>query len=163
MRPVDIFQLLQRRMTTMSKEVAKIKLLREGAKIPTRGSEKAAGWDIYSCTDEEVIIEPGEMVKVPTGISITPPPGYFGAIFARSGLSTKQGLRPANCVGVCDEDYTGPYIVALYNDSDEPQHIPSGTRIAQLVFMPYKDIVFLEVDELKETDRGSNGFGSTGN
>jgi len=64
---------------------------------------------------------------------------------------------------VCDEDYTGEYIVALYNDSDTEQYIPSGTRIAQLVFMPYKDIVFLEVDELKETDRGDSGFGSTGN
>lgn len=147
----------------MSKEVAKIKLLREGAQIPTRGSDKAAGWDIYSCSDNDIRIAPGTMVKVPTGIAITPPVGYFGAIFARSGLSTKQGLRPANCVGVCDEDYTGEYIVALYNDSDEVQYIPSGTRIAQLVFMPYKDIVFLEVDELRETDRGSNGFGSTGN
>ena len=142
-------------------KVAKIKLLREGAKIPTRGSDKAAGYDLYSCTDEDIQIAPGGMAKVSTGISITPPEGYFGAIFARSGMATKQGLRPANCVGVCDEDYTGPYIVALYNDSNEVQHIPSGTRIAQLVFLPYVDIDFNIVENLEETERGEGGFGST--
>ena len=146
----------------MSKEVAKIKLLREGAQVPTRGSEKAAGWDIYSCTDGDVLIKPGTMVKVPTGIAVTPPVGYFGAIFARSGLSTKQGLRPANCVGVCDEDYTGEYIVALYNDSDEIQYVQSGDKIAQLVFLPYIDVNFKIVDELNLTERGDGGFGSTG-
>lgn len=146
----------------MSEKVAKIKVLQEGAHLPTRGSDKAAGFDLYSCTNEEVIIAPGEMAKVSTGISITPPPGYFGAIFARSGIATKQGLRPANCVGVCDEDYTGPYIVALYNDSNETQHVPSGTRIAQLVFLPYVDIYFDTVENLEETDRGTGGFGSTG-
>lgn len=141
---------------------AKIKILRDGAKIPTRGSDKAAGYDLYSCTEDDIQIAPGGMIKVGTGVSITPPEGYFGAIFARSGMATKQGLRPANCTGVCDEDYTGEYIVALYNDSDEVQHIPSGTRIAQLVFLPYIDINFEEVIDLNETDRGSNGFGSTG-
>lgn len=83
----------------MSKEVAKIKLLREGAQIPTRGSDKAAGWDLYSCSDGDIMIPPGKVYKVPTGIAVTPPAGHFGAIYARSGLSTKQGLRPANCVG----------------------------------------------------------------
>lgn len=143
--------------------VFKIKKLREGAKIPTRGSEKAAGWDLYSCTEDEIMIVPGGMVKIGTGIAITPPAGYFGAIFARSGMATKQGLRPANCVGACDEDYTGEYIVALYNDSDEVQYIPSGTRIAQLVFLPYIDVAYEEVDDLEKTDRGDGGFGSTGN
>ena len=141
---------------------AKIKILRDGAKIPTRGSDKAAGYDLYSCTENDVQIAPGGMVKVGTGISVTPPEGYFGAIFARSGMATKQGLRPANCVGVCDEDYTGEYIVGLYNDSDEIQNIPSGTRIAQLVFLPYIDIYFDTVKELEETERGDGGFGSTG-
>ncbi len=141
---------------------AKIKCLREGAHLPTRGSDKAAGFDLYSCTEDDIQIAPGGMVKVGTGLAITPPEGYFGAIFARSGMATKQGLRPANCVGVCDEDYTGEYIVALYNDSDEVQHIPSGTRIAQLVFLPYVDIYFDTVKELEETERGNGGFGSTG-
>ena len=145
----------------MATEV-KIKRLRSDAIIPTHGSAYAAGYDLYSCTDEEMMIAPGGTVKVGTGIAITPPSGYFGAIFARSGIATKQGLRPANCVGICDEDYTGEYIVALHNDSDEVQYIPSGTRIAQLVFIPYMPVVFEEVNELEETDRGAGGFGSTG-
>lgn len=142
------------------KEV-KIKKLTDTAIIPTRGSEKAAGYDLY-CDDERVIIGPGNTAKVSTGVSITPPEGYFGAIFARSGLATKQGLRPANCVGCCDEDYTGPYIVALHNDSDQVGTIVRGDRIAQLVFLPYLDVNFVEVQELDETSRGAGGFGSTG-
>ena len=143
-------------------KTAKVKCLREGAQTPTRGSDKAAGFDLYSCIDEDIWIAPGTVAKIGTGLAITPPEGYFGAIFARSGLATKQGLRPANCVGVCDEDYTGEYIVAVYNDSDEPQHITSGLRIAQLVFLPYENIYFKLVDELDETERGDGGFGSTG-
>lgn len=145
----------------MATEV-KIKRLRKNAIIPTRGSSYAAGYDLYSCTDGDVQIAPGSMVKIGTGLSIAPPSGYFGAIFARSGMATKQGLRPANCVGACDEDYRGEYIVALYNDSDEVQNIPSGTRIAQLVFLPYIPVIFKEVNELDDTGRGDQGFGSTG-
>ena len=83
-------------------------------------------------------------------------------MFARSGLATKQGLRPANCVGVCDYDYTGEYIVALHNDTDETKVIEPGERIAQVVFIPYVNVVFTEVAELEETERGAGGFGSTG-
>ena len=143
----------------------KIKKLKDGAITPERGSEWAAGYDLYSCLeneDDEVLICPKECVKIGTGLSITPPEGYFGAIFARSGLATKSGLRPANCVGVCDEDYTGEYIVPLYNDSDEPKWITNHMRIAQLVFLPYINVDFVEVDALKDTDRGAGGFGSTG-
>jgi dUTP pyrophosphatase len=77
----------------------KIKRLKENAKIPTRGSTSAAGYDLYACIDKAVTIEPYKTVKVGTGLAIEVPEGYFGAIFARSGLATKQGLRPANCVG----------------------------------------------------------------
>ena len=107
-------------------------------------------------------IEPHKTEKVSTGLSIQPPQGYFGAIFARSGLATKQGLRPANCVGVCDQDYTGEYIVALHNDTDQTRVINPGDRIAQLVFIPYINVDFCEVDELDKTERGGGGFGSTG-
>ena len=92
--------------------------LRDGAHTPIQGSVKAAGYDLYACLNEEVWIAPHCTEKIGTGIAIQPPQGYFGAIFARSGLATKQGLRPSNCVGVCDEDYTGEYIVALHNDTD---------------------------------------------
>ena len=138
----------------------KIKLLNNKAKMPTRGSEKAAGYDLYSTTNETIM--PHETVKVGTGLAIQPPKGYFGAIFARSGLATKFGVRPGNCVGCCDEDYTGEYIVALHNDSCNPAYIKKGDRIAQLVFLPYLDVEFTKVDELDITGRGEDGFGSTG-
>ena len=140
----------------------KIKKLNPNAHIPTKGSDKAAGYDLYACIEEAIEIQPQKMAKIGTGIAITPPEGYFGAIFARSGLSTKRGLRPANCVGACDEDYTGEYIVVLYNDSNTIQTVEPGERIAQLVFLPYISVNMIEVDELEETERGDGGFGSTG-
>ena len=140
----------------------KIKKLNPNAHIPTAGSDKDAGYDLYACIEEAIEIQPQKMAKIGTGIAITPPEGYFGAIFARSGLSTKRGLRPANCVGACDEDYTGEYIVGLYNDSNITQIVEPGERIAQLIFLPYVSVNMIEVDELEETERGDGGFGSTG-
>lgn len=139
-----------------------IKKLREGAQLPTRGSEKAAGYDLYACLDEPVSIPPHTTAKIGTGLAVAVPDGYFGAVFARSGLAAKQGLRPANCVGVCDADYRGEYIVALHNDSNEKHVVSPGDRIAQLVVMPFLPVTFEEVDELDETARGAGGFGSTG-
>lgn len=139
-----------------------IKKLNDNAKIPTRGSEYAAGYDLYACINEPVVIYPHETVKIGTGIAIEIPDGYFGAIFARSGLATKKGLRPSNCVGVCDSDYRGEYIVALHNDANELMVVEPNERMAQLVVMPYLPVKFTEVDELSDTERGSCGFGSTG-
>lgn len=139
-----------------------IKKLKENAIIPTRGSEQAAGYDLYACNKASIVIMPHNTVKVGTGLAIEIPQGYFGAIFARSGLATKQGLRPSNCVGVCDSDYRGEYIVALHNDTDETQIINPMERIAQLVVMPYLPVEFNVVSELSETKRGCGGFGSTG-
>lgn len=138
----------------------KIKRLYEDSIIPTRGSEYAAGYDLYA--HEGAIIKPHETAKIGTGVAIQPPKDTFGAVFARSGLATKQGLRPANCVGVCDYDYTGEYIVALHNDSNEERTVEAGERIGQVVFIPYINVSFVEVDELEETERGDGGFGSTG-
>lgn len=143
------------------KQQIKIKKLKENAILPTYGSDKAAGADLYACTYEHIIIQPHTTEKIGTGLAMELPEGYFGAIFARSGLATKQGLRPANCVGVCDEDYRGEYIVALHNDTDEIQTIQPNERIAQLVLLPYIQCDFIE-DELSETERGDGGFGSTG-
>ena len=139
-----------------------LKKLRENARIPSRGSSAAAGYDLYACLERPVVIEPHETVKIGTGITAALPDGYFAACFARSGLASKQGLRPANCVGVVDSDYRGEYIVALYNDSDEPRTVRDGDRIAQLVVMPYLAVSFTETDELPATERGAGGFGSTG-
>lgn len=142
--------------------IINIKKLNPDAIIPTSGSQYAAGYDLYACLDKDIRIPPNDTVKIGTGLSIAVPEGYFGAVFARSGLATKQGLRPANCVGVCDSDYRGEYIVALHNDSEWPQVVSNGDRIAQLVVMPYLPVTFNEVDELSETERGAGGFGSTG-
>lgn len=146
----------------MDKLKVRIKKVSKNAILPKRGSEKSAGYDLCALVEGCKVIMPHETEKISTGLSFQPPEGYFGAIFARSGSATKYGIRPANCVGVCDEDYTGEYIVALHNDSDEPVLIENGERIAQLIFLPYVDLDFIEVDELGETKRGSGGFGSTG-
>ena len=140
----------------------RFKRLNDLAKIPTRGSKFSAGYDLYAATDKDVQIPPHATVKIGTGLAIELPVGWFGAIFARSGIATKRGLRPANCVGVCDCDYLGEYIVALHNDSNDTMTIQAGERIAQLVILPCQDIDFKEVDELHDTDRGIGGFGSTG-
>lgn len=139
----------------------KIKLLSEIAKIPTKGSNDAAGWDLYAA--DGAIILPHTTAKISTDIAIEIPTAWWGGVFARSGLATKQGLRPANCVGVIDSDYRGPIIVALHNDSDETRFVSSGDRIAQLIFFPVAYIQDWEVvDELSDTERSDGGFGHSG-
>lgn len=141
----------------------KIKKLNEKAVLPSRGSVSAAGYDLYTCLENDSIeIAPHTTEKIGTGLSIAVPDGYFGAIFARSGIATKEGLRPANCVGVADSDYRGEYIVALHNDSCVTRTVKNGDRIAQLVIMPFLSVEFIEAEELDETVRGAGGFGSTG-
>ena len=136
--------------------------LNEYAQEPTRGSAAAAGYDLYAAISNSVTIPAHSTVKIGTGLAFALPDNTFAAIFARSGLATKQGLRPANCVGVCDSDYRGEYIVAVHNDTNEEKVIEPNERIAQMVLMPYIQMIFKEVDNLDETERGVNGFGSTG-
>lgn len=138
----------------------KIKLLSDKAMIPYRGSEEAAGYDLYST--DSVDINPGECKLISTGIAMQLPSGYFGAIFPRSGTAVKRGLRLANCVGVIDSDYRGEVKVPLYNDSQETQSVEQGERIAQLIILPYATVSFEVVDELTDTIRGNGGFNSTG-
>lgn len=139
-----------------------VKKLNEQAKPPTRGSKYAAGYDLYAATTQSIEIAPHSTVKVGTGLAFALPRDTFAAIYARSGLATKQGLRPANCVGVCDSDYRGEYIVALHNDTNEIQTIEPGERIAQMVLLPYIKMEFTEVEELDVTQRGAGSFGSSG-
>ena len=138
----------------------KIKKINKMATIPTKGSDAAAGYDLYSIDDETIF--PHHTTKIATGLALEIPDGYFGGIFARSGLASNKGLRPANCIGVIDSDYRGENIVLLHNYTDKYQNINKGDRIAQLIIMPYLAIEFEEVEELEETERGSGGFGSTG-
>ena len=140
----------------------KVKKLFPEAKIPTYGSDFAAGADLYAAANEKVVIQPGETVLVHTGIALEIPVGYGGFLYARSGLATKKGLAPANKVGVIDSDYRGEVMVALFNQSSEAREVEPGERIAQLVIMPYLTAEFYEADELSDTVRGTGGFGSTG-
>ena len=139
-----------------------IKKLKKHATIPTYGSDYAAGADLYACLDDALTINPGETVFVGTGIALEVPEGYAGLIYARSGLSCKRGLAPANKVGVVDADYRGEVTVALHNHSDKPQTIEANERIAQMVIAPFLAATFTEVDELSNTVRGAGGFGSSG-
>ena len=140
----------------------KVKKLDPRAILPTRGSEFAAGADLFALLDEDIVIAPGETVFIHTGLTAEIPEGYAGFVFARSGLASKSGLAPANKVGVVDSDYRGEYMVALFNHSTKPVTVTHGQRIAQLVIMPVAAAQFVEVVELGETERGAGGFGSTG-
>lgn len=139
-----------------------IKKLKENATIPTYGTEYAAGADLYACIGEKLTINPGETKFIGTGIAVEIPEGYAGLVYARSGLSCKKGLAPANKVGVVDADYRGEITVALHNHSPEPKTIVPNERIAQMVITPFLAATFNEVDELSDTVRGIGGFGSTG-
>lgn len=139
-----------------------VKVLDNKAHLPTRGSDQAAGYDLYAATDHVTIIPPHSTIKIGTGLAFELPENTFGAIFARSGLATKKGLRPANCVGVIDSDYRGEVIVALHNDTEATQAIEPHERIAQFILMPYIEMEFTEFENLSNTERGDGGFGSTG-
>lgn len=140
----------------------KVKKLNDKATLPIRGSEYAAGYDLYAAIENNITVPAHSTEKIGTGLSFELPDETFAAIFARSGLATKQGLRPANCVGVCDSDYRGEYIVAIHNDTDEDKIIEPRERIAQMILIPYIPMTFIETDELSESGRGQDGFGSTG-
>lgn len=139
-----------------------VKKLDPRAKLPSYGSEYAAGADLYAMIDGELTVAPGETAFVHTGVAIELPLGTVGLIYARSGLACKKGLAPANKVGVIDCDYRGEIMVALHNHSSESRTVADGERIAQLVITPYLTAEFTETDELSLTVRGEGGFGSTG-
>jgi dUTP pyrophosphatase len=139
-----------------------IKRLTDSAKLPDRGSAFAAGYDLFADVTEDVTIEPHETKMIGTGLAMEIPEGYFGGIFARSGLSAKEGLRPANCVGVVDADYRGEIKVALHNDGEVQRVVTPAEKIAQLVVVPFLSVSLNEVKELSDTVRGAGGFGSTG-
>ncbi len=140
----------------------RLKKLSRTAIEPIKSTLGAAGYDLCADVDKPITVYPGECTPIPTGLALEIPEGYFGGIFARSGLATRQGLRPPMCVGVIDSDYRGDVNVALYNDSDCEQLVMPHSRIAQLIIMPCMDIRFLEAEMLTATKRGQGGFGSTG-
>ena len=140
----------------------KVKKLRANAVVPSYETAGSAGCDLRACLDEAAVIAPGETVMIPTGLSMEIPEGYVGLVVARSGLSTKKGLAPANKVGVIDPDYRGEWMVGLLNHSGETRTVEPGERIAQAVFVPVVTAEFRETESLTDTARGAGGFGSTG-
>lgn len=149
-----------RRLQT--KMEVKIKKLTETAHIPTKGTALSAGYDLYADHEHKLIIAPGTTHKIHIGIAMEIPHGYFGAIFARSGLAVKRGGSLANAVAVIDEDYRGEIIVPIHNISKDYLYIEPYERIAQIILLPYLNVDFTEVSELSETERAEGGFGSTG-
>lgn len=160
--------------TSLSAGYVKIKRLADDVEPLKKAHAYDAGFDLRAhLPDAEfhewgggkvngIKIRPHETVMIGTGIAMTIPNGYFGGIFARSGLSTKEGLRPANCVGVCDASYRGEVVVPLYNDSNETRIVTNGQRIAQLVILPVPAVELVEVENLDNTTRNDGGFGSSG-
>jgi dUTP pyrophosphatase len=142
----------------------KIKKLYEDTKLPTRADEGSAGIDLYAHLNNDYmrVIKPHTTEMISVGFAMETPNNTYGAIFARSGLASKKGLRPANCTGVVDSTYRGEVFVALHNDTDKPQQIMNGDRIAQMIIMEYPTVGIIETDTLSETERGTNGFGSSG-
>ena len=142
----------------------KIKKLFSTAKIPIRADEGSVGYDLYAHIPEgHIHIFPNETCLIDTGIATEIPNGYWGGIYARSGLACKHGLRPANCTGVIDSSYRDSIKVALHNDNERKYgKIRHGDRIAQLIIHKCENTEFVEAEALSETERGIGGFGSSG-
>ena len=143
-------------------EPIRVKILREGARLPAYGSAEAAGADLYACLEAPVVVEPGKTAFIPTGIALEVPRGCAGLIYARSGMACKRGLAPANKVGVVDSDYRGEITVVLHNHGTISQTIENGERIAQFIITPVLQPLYEEAQELTNTVRDIGGFGSTG-
>lgn len=140
-----------------------IKKLYEDAMVPKQGTDKSAGYDIYSYLDDDKKeLNPGETYMVHTGICLKIPDGYFGGVYPRSGIASKRNLRLANCVGVIDSDYRGELMVPIYNDSNKVQIIENKERIAQLIIQPYQNLDIELTEEFEDDSNRSGGFGSTG-
>lgn len=130
---------------------------------PQRATAGSAGMDLSACIEEDIIIAPRQLVRIPTGIAIAlPGPEYVALVYARSGLGIKHGVSLSNGVGVIDSDYRGEIQVGLTNLSDVPYTVQPGDRIAQLVVTPVVLPELERVEELDDTSRGTGGFGSTG-
>lgn len=135
-----------------------IKKLTELATVPTKGSKLSAGYDLYSAYDYVIKARGKEMVK--TDLQIALPPGCYGRVAPRSGLAWKHSIDVG--AGVIDEDYRGPVNVILFNFGDVDFEIKKGDRVAQLICEKIEQTDVQEVDDLDSTERGANGFGSTG-
>ena len=135
-----------------------------GLPLPKYETEGAAGLDLFAATKEDtkIIIPPRKAEMIPTGIAISVPSGYEAQIRPRSGLAAKNGITVLNSPGTIDSDYRGEILVMLINHSNKDFEILRGMRIAQMVISKIEQFNLISVDELDTTDRGNDGFGSTG-
>lgn len=134
----------------------------EGLPLPEYETAGAVGLDLRAAVTEPVILGPGERALVTTGLRLAIPPGYEGQIRPRSGLATKHGVTVLNAPGTLDSDYRGTVQVVMINLGQEPFTISRGDRIAQLVIAAVQHVGLETVAELDQTQRGAEGFGSTG-
>lgn len=149
-------------MSELTVKNVKIRLLREGAKIPFYATEGSAAVDLTASLDAPITLAPFERRLIPTGIALSLPKGTVAVISARSGLSAKKGITAANGIGVIDSDYRGEIFFSAVNLSQSPVTIEPGERVAQMMLMPYLSFAFEPVSTLDDTERGAGGFGSTG-
>lgn len=142
----------------------KVKKLHPAAIVPQYATEGAACFDLHAVSPDDWAIYPSVPSTVRTGLSFEIPQGYVMLIFSRSGHGFKHDTRLANCVGVIDSDYRGEVMVRLSRDSSQaqPLALKEGDRIAQAMVVPYPRVEFVEADQLSNTERGTGGFGSTG-
>lgn len=133
-----------------------------GLKLPSYETNQSAGMDLAAALPDALELGPGDRALVPTGLSIALPAGYEAQIRPRSGLALKQGITVLNTPGTIDADYRGEIGVILINLGQEPVEIKRGMRIAQMVIAKHEHIEWKMVESLDETDRGADGFGSTG-
>ncbi len=133
-----------------------------GLPLPAAASAGSAGLDLRAAVADELLLEPGRRVLVPTGFAIQLPPGHEGQVRPRSGLAMRHGVTVVNAPGTIDSDYRGELLVALVHLGEEPHRLRRGDRIAQLVVAPVAAVAVEEADELDESGRGAGGFGSTG-
>lgn len=140
----------------------KIKKMKDNAIIPTRGSEEAAGIDLYACIDEPITIVPGETKMFGSGIACEFPEGYWGMVVPRSSVGIKRGLNIPQGLAVIDKDYTGEIMLAFHNHTQNKVVLYPNERVAQMILLPYMMYDIEEVLTIKNTERGSGGIGSTG-
>ena len=136
----------------------KVQRLSKYGRVPTKINDSDAGWDIYA--SEDAIIDPCKSQLVSTDMAMAIPEGYVGLIWDRSGMATKRGVH--RFAGVIDSGYRGEIKVCLWNSSDDHCIINKGERIAQILFQSVPPFVLKEVENLDKTERGKDGFGSSG-
>lgn len=148
----------------MKNPVINVKQLPHGADLPLPNyeTENSAGMDLLAAVDGDVVIKSGERALIPTGLSFALPSGYEAQVRPRSGLALKHGITMLNSPGTIDADYRGEVGCIVINHSSEDFTITRGMRIAQMVIARYEQAVWNSVDCLDETERGTGGFGSTG-